>query len=525
MSRAAQRTEQSTIRHSAQRTEQSTIRRSAQRTMQQRWLWLLGCTAFATALLAIAGGDAWSLPYQFGDDLVFDVAGWSYTEEKVRGEARWLVWAWHEVIGTRSVATDYRLAAAAWCAACALLAERLTRGAQMPMLVTTVALAASPAAMRMLQWPHSELPMMVTLAVGLLFLDATSSRDSAVDASHWRGAVIATVCAAAMLAFQLFALLVIAAAMMIAAIEECREPEWNASRLLRTLSGVLLWGSAGCVVGLLTGYTLNWFAFGFFGLDIATWRIDAVPDGNRLSAAVQSVLDILAAASTLSKHLLGPVLLAAMSGWVWLARRRRDGWRMIALLLALTIGIVLSPGVVTLLSGASVPPDRSGLNVWFVTVAWLVLLAERVLARPRAVVIGALAAFAAVGVWSNGREMAERSEVRQAYDRHLDRIETDVRRTVTEAGRVRLLVAVGDTSPFAELGTRRAWWVRALLRSRLEPELVANAVYCPRVADCQSLGPPAARPTELPMPAYPADGYLLRSGDVLLMRFDDQQPP
>jgi hypothetical protein len=424
-----------------------------------------------------------------------------------------------------------------------MMAQRLTRGVPTPMLIVTVALAVSPGAMRMLQWPHSELPMMVTLAVGLLVLNVTSHVQLPVDTPHsdtahvdapritapsvsaWRGAAIAAVCAAAMLAFQLFALLLIAAAMMIAAIDESRAPQWNVSRLLRVLVSVLLWGIAGCAVGLLAGYTLNWFAFGFFGLDIATWRIDAVPDGNRLSAALESVAAILSEASTLSKHLLGPVLFAAIGSWLWLAHRRRDGWRMMVLMLVLTTGIVLAPGMVTLLSGASVPPDRSALNVWFVAVAWLVLLAERVPAKARALVPGIACVLALVGVWSNGREMAERSNVRQTYDAHLDRIESDVRRLVNDSGRARLLIAVGDTSPFPELGTRRAWWVRALLRSRLEPDLVANAVYCPKVADCQSLGPPAARPRELLMPVYPAPGYLLRSGDVLLMRFDDQPPP
>ncbi len=101
---------------------------------------------------------------------------------------------------------------------------------------------------------------------------------------------------------------------------------------------------------------------------------------------------------------------------------------------------------------------------------------------------------------------------------HLAVIAQDVGAALGATGPARTLVAVGLEHPFDSLGNNDEWWVRALLRSRLEPELVGSVIYC-AVTPCEALrGQSLPDHIEAP-PGYPVPGYLSRSGDVLMLRF------
>lgn len=477
----------------------------------QQAITLALATVLACALVVATSGDAWRWPFQYGDDLIFDIATWHYREEKLPGEARWIVWVWHEVFGASSPAADFRLSLVAWCLSMALIAQRLTTGARWPSIVCAVALSANPAVLRLLQWPHTAAPMMATMLMcsTLLFMSFAHVRRLAL--------ALAVATCAAMLAFQLFALLLIAAALFLVTARTLRAGEWDVRDLVRNASTVVLFGVAGTVAGLLLGYAFNAAAFGHFGLDIAGWRETHVGSGT-LARAAMNLREVLYAASDASGHLLWPVMLTAAGTWSVLALRQRGSVRIVWLVLVLLLGVVMAPISVALLSGAPVPGSRGGLTIWFAVIAMLVLLADMHAARTRVVAFGSMAVLTSTAVWLTGGMLATGSRVRLSHEVHLAVIAQDVRAALGATGPARTLVAVGVEHPFDSLGNKDEWWVRALLRSRLEPELVGGVIYC-AVTSCEALRGQSLPDHIAAPPGYPITGYLSRSGDVLLLRF------
>jgi len=482
----------------------------------QQAITLALATVLACALVVATSGDAWRWPFQYGDDLIFDIATWHYREEKLPGEARWIVWMWHEVFGASSPAADFRLSLVAWCLSMALIAQRLTTGARWPSIVCAVALSANPAVLRLLQWPHTAAPMMATMLMcsTLLFMSFAHGRRLKL--------ALAVATCAAMLAFQLFALLLIAAALFLVTARTLRADKWDVRDLVRNASTVVLSGVAGTIAGLLLGYAFNAAAFGHFGLDIAGWRETNVGSGTPIARAAMNLREVLYAASDASGHLLWPVMLTAAGTWSVLALRQRETvrivWLVLVLVLVLLLGVVMAPISATLLSGVPVPESRGGLTIWFAAIAMLVLLADMHAARTRVVAFGSMAVLTSTAVWLTGGMLATGSRVRLSHEVHLAVIAQDVRAALGATGPARTLVAVGVEHPFDSLGNNDEWWVRALLRSRLEPELVGSVIYC-AVTPCEALrGQSLPDHIEAP-PGYPVPGYLSRSGDVLMLRF------
>lgn len=327
-----------------------------------------------------------------------------------------------------------------------------------------------------------------------------------------------------MLAFQLFALLLIAAALLIVTVRTLRAQSWSVRELLRETFIVGSSGVAGAIAGLLLGYAFNDAAFGHFGVDIAGWRQAAGASDSRAALAAANVREVLSAASRASGHLLWPVMLAATGAWSVLAVRGRGDVRIVWLVLAMLVGVVLAPVSVALLSGAPVQERRGGLTVWFAAITALVLLANIGAARWRASAFSVIAAMTTMAMWLTGQELASCSRIRQSHDVHLAFIAQDVRSALGAAARARSLIAIGKHHPFDSLGSHDEWRVRALLRSRLEPVLVGSVVYCASTS-CEALRAQSLPSSVETQPVYPNTGYIRQTGDVLLLRFGDQSSP
>ncbi len=469
-------------------------------------------TVLAASLIAAASGDAWRFPYQFGDDLLFDLASWRYGDEKLSEEARWIVWLWHEMGVRATPTTSFRVGVILWSTSMTLLAYRLTSGGRVATMVCAAALASSPAVLRLLQWPHTAVPLLATLLLGavLLFASTTTPRRLAL-------AVAAGACAA-MLAYQLFALLLIAAALWMRIARALRSPRWDAPQLLRDVLLVGTCGVIGAVAGLLSAYAFNQAAFGHFGVEIAAWRMQGTPALSRPALAMHNLAAILKSVSALCAHLIGPIAVAAVGVWSVLAKRRSDGVRIVTLVLAVAAGVVVAPATVALLSGAPAPSDRGGLTIWFAVIAVLVLLADLVSVQKRIAVFAAMALLGMAGLVHTGRFLDAQSQIRQEHDHHLARIEAAVRAEAAGKGRIRALIAIGDAHPFATLGNDKGWWVRALLGSRLEPHFVQTVVYCPSLP-CSATGELLTPDVLTRMPVYPDPGYIEWRADVMLLRF------
>ncbi len=471
----------------------------------------------ACAAILLTSGDSWLWPFQYGDDLILDVPTWSYYDEKLPGEARWIVWLWHELFGGQSAAADFRGALVAWCVSMALVAQRLTNGARWTTVVCAVALSANPAVLQLLQWPHTALPMMVTMLAGVTLLDVS-------NATVRRTAIALAVSTfAAMLAFQLFALLLIAAALLTVTAQSLRARPWNARELLRDATTVVVWGAAGTICGLLASFALNEAAFGHFGLDIAGWRGANAESGSRATLAAANWRDVMLAASDSSAHLIWPVTLVATAVWSVLAVRAQANTPVVWLVVVILIGVMLAPLSVALVSGTPVPATRGGLTIWFAAIVTLILLADVASRRFRVGVIAAMAALTAITVWLTGAERAALSRIRVSHDVHLAFIARDVRAVLRETASARTLVAIGTRHPFEQLDGNDEWWVRGLLRTRFEPAVAGSVIYCASTS-CEALRAQSMPDMLSTMPAYPNEGYVRRVGDLVLVNFGSATP-
>jgi hypothetical protein len=465
---------------------------------------------FAFFALVLLMGDAWRAPFQFGDDLLLTLGefdGRAYAS-KLREEGRWLVLAWRMALPTLPASVDFLLALAFFCAAMALVAVRLAPDAPALVAAATLALAANPHAVSLLLWPRTVVAMTAVLFVAVILIDVAAGRRSpfALPAAAAAGA------AAAMLTMQLFALVVIGAALGAAV---ARRADGPPGRMAAEGAAVIAAGAAGGAAGLAASLAVNWAVFGVFGYDIAAWRSRGEDIGTgRAAQALETIRSV--AAWTAEQSGPWPFVLAALALGTLLvaaARRRSAGPLLMAVAAAGVIGAVAA---IPLASGAPAPASRGGVAAWLGIAMAIVFAGTSVDRRP--VAAAALVVLAAAGLWTAPGRIAELSRIGQANRAAMDRIDMDVRALDADEG-VRRLVAVGEGVPLTRIEDQGPWWPWFVFRDRFEGRYGEQVVVCFSVEACDGHDPAALRAALDAAPAWPAQGYAARHGDLVVLDF------
>ena len=278
----------------------------------------------AVVLLALFVTDAFRqalTPYIRRDDWPYllppNTPGAADVHAKNLLEGRWLNDAWWALVGQHSTPTSASLT---YTAAYVLFVVGLWRVLRLSGIraawpidaLLGLALFASAMWVRLLYWPGVLTASMVVgaLAVWTLPLAGRSGRRHV-----WLGVWLLVVTVLTVLSYP-----PVGAVVFLAAVVWLREAPWRGVLLL---SGVYL---AAFGVGVAIMYTLNWVAFGHFGLEIAAWR-----HPNPLT----SLHDLIVNAARLKRALVGLAALlwpavvvggiAVVVGWLDTAVRPRLG--------------------------------------------------------------------------------------------------------------------------------------------------------------------------------------------------------
>jgi hypothetical protein len=316
-------------------------------------------------------------------------------------EGRWLNEAWWHVVGQHSTPTS---AALTYAAAYALFVVGLWRVLRLSGIrawwpldaLLGLALFSSAVWVRLLYWPGTLTPSMLVAAVGVWTLPLT--RRSPRRAGVWVAVWVAATTVLSVLTYP-----PVGAVLFLAAVVWLREAR---IRHLLLLCGTYLVAFA---VGIGVIYTLNWFAFGHFGVEIAAWR-----HPNPLTG----VHDLVVNAARFKRALLRLVVplwpavvvgaAAAVVGWFDAAVRPR------LVRFALGVAVVVGLEAAQTLATGVVTDDRGQLWAWFTALVPAALLLR---ASPPRRWVGAagLAVLAVVGVLAWRADIGAHQATREQY--------------------------------------------------------------------------------------------------------------
>jgi hypothetical protein len=470
-------------------------------------------TVMCIALLLLLSGSAWRAPFQYADDLFLSVKAplHSNYHNKLMTEGRWLVWLWHVFIPPIPVALHFVVAIFFWCCAMALIAWRMAAGVPMLAVSAGLALVFNPQVLNLFFWPLTATPMMFVLfccAVLIGLFGGKSCRNGLVLS-------VAAGVAATMLSMQLFALVVIGAAL---AATFARV--WQQGDEPRTALGtgvfVIAGGVIGGVVGILAGSVANWLAFEHFGLKEAAWRAALLETDGRIDLAVANINQIvkkIVEYASIVPFVLG---IGALGGILRLVPQRPVATISIVVVL---VGIAGSVAVIPLVTEVPATQERGGMAMWLAVVVAIVFASFTV---PRGGVLGTalLIVVASCGAWKSPRMISQASIDGSHDDRILEQVQRDVADVATpEARRV---VGYGDGEQFRLFrynNERDAWYFQTLLLERFEGDFVEAPLMCTRSADCPEVDPRAFTEASADGAVFPQSGYVRQIDDVIIIDF------
>ncbi|MEW1952082.1 hypothetical protein [Terrabacter sp. NPDC080008] len=347
---------------------------------------------FAQALWPLLRADDW--PYLLPAHTPGTIDNWA----KNLREGRWLNYLWWLAIGQHTTTTwasvTHVTAYVLFVAGLWRLLWRDDRRTHWAVQVLVgLALFASVTWVQLLYWPATQVSSALVAAAGVWTLPLAARRRGRF------GAWLLVVTVLSVLSYP-----PVAAVLFVAAVVHLGRMPWR-RLLLLTLGWV---GSFALGVGVI--YTLNWFAFGHFGLEIAAWR-----HPNPLHDLASLRTNVRRAASSAAGLLrLSPVatvagVLAVVAGL--LSPVVRPLMTRLLVALAVVAGLEAAQTVVT---GVATAP-RGELWIWLALVLPAVLLLRDPGVWSR-VGMGMLAVLAVVGLVTWRTDVVGHQQTRQQYD-------------------------------------------------------------------------------------------------------------
>ena len=309
--------------------------------------WLVPLAAIALAILVTGVWLQLTHPFIRHDDWPFTMRrsepGGQNIFARNKTEGRWLNWLYWYVVGKRTsilvASTIFFTSYAAYVwGTMRLLALR--RAWQV--FLVTFALMVSGVWVRLIYWPATLSASMIVIALGVWTLPLARRHRLALAAWMLLFVTLAVLSYPPVAALLLFAVAV-------------SEAGAGLRRLLVLGIGFVL--SYG--FGVLTVYTLNWFAFGEFGLAISAWR---QPNPLRSMADLVENLDRYGRQFSAVAMLVGLAGAVGLVCMVWAVVDRRTRRPGIVTLCATLVAIAIEGGL-TLVSGV-VTGARASLWVW-----------------------------------------------------------------------------------------------------------------------------------------------------------------
>jgi hypothetical protein len=328
--------------------------------------------------------------------------------------------------------------------------------------------------------------------------------------------------AVASLSYQTFVLLIMATvvtSIMLAALRDGDGLERTVVRMIAPSLACAL----GAAAGLATAFSLNFMAFGHFGLVIEPWRIGGVGYQNRNRAFI-ALHNMASTGWFLTRQTFGvaPALLAVTLGALGLSARGapRDEARTRLFAVFVLLATCGATWLVVFLTRAPTGPERSGTLVWFAIIGGaLACSASR--SRP-IVTYGSLAVLLITGVATGAAPFARLGVIQEANDRVMARLSADLAQEEKSPVHAAYVVGAPSVLQRDEDAPMPEMWVTNLLnRAAVRKPLRVRPIYCHGTYNagvCDAVAQPDVRDAIARMPSYPAAGYLARSGDLIIVK-------
>lgn len=356
----------------------------------------LACIVFvflyATAQLAT--------PFLRHDDLNFLVPHnwpWGYATPwyNTLAEGRWIPWLWYHVSLSLTPHSAYALYILLYFIETCALVRLLAPGARRAVLFG-LAVFFSPMLGELSLWPDGMTSVTILGAAALWAL-------ALADARHAVPLLFAATLVI-VLAYPPVAALVLLAAAFKAGERPWRTKVWLGVAYLVAFA-----------LGILIVYTINYFAHGYFGVKVATWRHpNPLRDWASLIANLRLCLGMW---HVLLHEYAWPIVLgviaAALALW-----RRETRHTALAIVLACALIVCVQSGI-ALIAGVPVP-TRSMMWLWLAICLWCGLLALRVGGATRAIACVLLAALTLIGAHAWWQLYRSKQPV-AAFEAHLAR--------------------------------------------------------------------------------------------------------
>lgn len=322
-------------------------------------------------------------------------------------EGRWLTWLWWRVLGQHLTVV---MASAIFVLAYSAWVVGMVRLIRLPIwwhqMLATMALLTSVVWIRLVYWPSTLSPSMVVAAAAVWTLPWARRRTS----TWWLWLFLSV--GLAVLSYQPVALLLLFAIAV-------TERDADLRRLVRAVIGFGL----AYVLGVLAVWSLNWLAFGSFGVTLSEWRHpnplhsfgDLVSNLGRYQTQVWSLASGLGVAVVLG------AVAAALGLWDRRTRRATG-----AILVAGVIAVSMEAGL-TVLTG-TVTGVRASLWAWpLLVIPGAYLLAAKMPGRRRIGVI-CLVGLTSVGVLQWRQDLDQHQRTRAEYVSLLNQVAVEKQR-------------------------------------------------------------------------------------------------
>jgi hypothetical protein len=475
-------------------------------------------------LLVLIGPDSIH-PYVSGDDLPWEVSPSYYLLNRAQSEGRWFIYFFRAALGVWPRWVDVSTALLLWCATCATISQWMigSRGL-VSRAILCLALAASPPVFILLQWPHTAVPIFLSLFVSIVACYAFRQRLYLAIAAAFFASALNT------LTYQTSTILVTGVILICHFLDRWRAGDAR-NRHLELLMLATACG-AGAVFGVVASGLINLLEFGRYGIDVAEWRKDYSTD-------VEGLVEMVLRSATGTVHQLAnqtlflfPVLYLAGFGviacrsyeilWTQGERPAADLWMFLAILAAVSFAHCIVP----LLVGVIIPWDRAGSALWLSCLAAIVMASELSPSNAAANLCKlAVISLCVAGVGSSVLPFRSYSAVEVSNERFMAAFMSSYIRTVSGVrGAPKTTYLIGHPPLFGyNFGPKLpidSWWIQNLVDFYFHKNSVFNKpVYCESLPsdDCpdltgDQLGRDVAR-----MPAYPNPGYLgVRDGRLIV---------
>lgn len=348
--------------------------------------------------------------------------------------------------------------------------------------VLTLAVFASPLWIQLVYWPATLSASMGVLAAAVWTLPLLRHHTWGVAAWTLGFTILAVLSYAPVAALVFLALIV-----------------HELGRPLRRLALLAVWFAASYAAGILVMYTLNWLAFGTFGVVISEWRRpNPLTDLDSLRENLVLYGRQLGRIWTLIRTAV--VVSAATAVWAAFDRRVRRHLGVMALALGVVIGL---EAALTLVSGVVIG-TRASLWAWISVClpGALLLGSDR---RSRVVGMVSLSVIAVVGLVACRADVSAHQDTRVQYDR----ITAQVAQARAASPGSKVVMWMDPAVRQTARGTMTATTLRFMIYDKYR----IRARWC-AATDCAAIGQEAASPET---------GPVFRSGDLIVI--DVPRPP